>query len=312
LPAVFVVILNWNGREWLEDCLASVLGMDYPNFEVVVVDNGSIDSSVAFVRDRFPSVHVVCNEHNLGYSAGFNRGLEFARERGADYFLVMNNDTVIDRSALEALVETASRQDRAGFVTGKAYFQREPDVLQTVGKLEDAITWSGNHIGWGERDVGQYDALAERAFLDDVFTLVSAEMYDEIGGYDAQLFLQCEEFDWQARAKRSGWRLYYTPAAKLWHGVSMSMGGLDNPVGRYFDTRSRIVVMAKHADTVQFLRFYAWSWYMSLRGLAGALVREPARLKPSVASVLGLLGGTLWLVHRRAPVRPPRVLRCLS
>lgn len=312
-PLVWVITLNWNGRHWLGDCLSSVLAMDYPNFRVLVVDNGSEDDSVALVRRDFPSVGVLELGRNLGYAGGFSRGLEYAYSQGAAYFLIMNNDTVIDPGALSALVETARSCERAGFVSGKVYFFDQPDVLQTVGKKVDPIRWNGDHIGLGERDEGQYDSLAERPFLDDVFMLVSGDMYEETGGYDRQFFLQCEEFDWQARAKRCGWRFYYTPGAKLWHRVSMSMGGRGSPVGRYFDTRSAMVVMATHAGSRGFLRYYVWTGYSSTRSVLGGLRRSKREtLKPRLAGFLGFLGGTLWLVHRQPARRVPFIIGVLA
>lgn len=311
-PRVFLITLNWNGKEWLEDCLRSALALDYPDFEVVMVDNGSTDGSVEFVRENFPSVQVVETGSNLGYARGFNAGLEFAAARGAEYFLIMNNDTVIDPGALRALVETALHQERAGFVTGKVYFYDHPDTLQTVGKNEDPITWNGSHIGWGERDVGQYDTVEEHAFLDDVMTLVDRRLYDEVGGYNPQFFLQCEEFDWQVRAKKKGWKLHYTPGAKLWHKVSMSMGGMDNPVGRYFDTRSFIVVMARHAGWRKFARYYVHDGYGTVRWFLGGLRRlDWSILKPRLARLLGFVAGTLWLIHRRPCTEVPPIIRGL-
>ena len=312
-PRVFVVTLNWNGREWLEDCLTSVLAMDYPSFEVVMVDNGSSDGSVEFVRQHFPTVQVVETGSNLGYARGFNAGLEYAAARGAKYFLIMNNDTVIDRGALSALVETAQTCKRAGFVTGKIYFYDRPDTFQTVGKKEDPIRWNGDHIGWGEKDIGQYETVEERVFLDDVMTLVDRRLYDEVGGYDSQFFLQCEEFDWQARAKKRDWKSYYTPWAKLWHRGSMSMGGFGSPIGRYFDTRSQMVVLARHLSLWRFLRSYFWTAFRVHNSLARGVVQlNWDKIKPRLAMWLGFLAGTFWLVHRRPATKVPVIIQKLK
>lgn len=312
-PKVFVLTLNWNGKKWLGDCLSSILAMDYPNFEVVMVDNGSTDGSVEFVRQNFPAVHVAETGSNLGYARGFNAGLEYAAVRDAAYFLIMNNDTVIDRGALSALVETAQTCERAGFVSGKIYFYDQPDILQTVGKREDPIVWNGDHIGWMEEDIGQYETVEERAFLDDVMTLVNRRLYDEVGGYDSQFFLQSEEFDWQARAKKQGWKFYYTPEAKLWHRVSMSMGGFGSPIGRYFDVRSKMVVMARYAGVGQFARYYVWTGFRVLNSFArGLLQLNWPRLKPRLAMLLGFFAGTFWLIHRRPSTGVPPLIRWLA
>lgn len=311
-PRVLVVTLNWNGRAWLGECLSSVLAMDYPRFEVALVDNGSTDDSVAFVRETFPAVHVVENPTNLGYARGFNRGLELGADRGFDFFLLMNNDTEIDRNALTALVECALSRPRAGFVTGKVYFHDRPGVLQTVGKLEHPVMWNGGHIGAGEADTGQYDSVAERPFIDDIFTLVVAELYRETGGYDPQFFLQGEEFDWQARAKALGWRFYYTPEAKLSHYGSLSMGGLGSPVSEYFFVRNHLVVLARNAGARRWLRAWGRFGVDRTRSLVSAVVRREDARRSRLAGWLGWAAGTLWLFHRRPATRVPTVIRALS
>ena len=312
-PKVFVITLNWDGRKWLGDCLSSILAMDYPNFEVVMVDNGSTDGSVQFVHETFPGVHVVETGSNLGYARGFNAGLEFAAQNGAKYFLIMNNDTVIDRNALTALIETMQNKPKAGFVTGKVYFYDRPNILQSVGKEEDPVVWSGNLIGFKEEDNGQYDEVAERTFIDDVFTLVSRSLYDEVGGYDPQYYLQSEEFDLQVRAKKKGWKFYYTPKAKIRHRVSMSMGGIGNPVGRYFDTRSGMVVMARHARFFKFARYYFYTGYKVTNSLLRGLAQlNMSKIKPRLTIWLGFVSGTLWLFHRRPAIGIPPLIRKLN
>ena len=311
-PRVFALTLNWNGRKWLGECLSSLLEMDYPNYEVVMIDNGSSDDSVSFVREDFPTVHVVENRANLGYARGFNRGLEFAAARGADFFLILNNDTRIDAHALSALVQTALTQEQVGFVTGKVYFHDRPSVLQTVGKTEHAVLWNGSHVGGNEEDCGQHDQLAERPFLDDIFTLVSRQLYDETGGYDPQFFLQGEEFDWQARAKKTGWRFYYTPEAKLWHHGSLSMGGLGSPISEYFYVRNHFVVLAKHKGAWWALRYcFHVGYERSRSALAGILKRAP-NLRSRFAGLLGLVAGILWLIHRRPATGVPWLIRAFA
>jgi GT2 family glycosyltransferase len=310
-PRVTALTLNWNGRRWLGECVKSLLELDYPNYEVVVIDNGSTDGSQDYVRTDFPGVTLLENETNLGYARGFNVGLEYGYRHGADYFLIMNNDAVIDRDALKALVQTAQERPAAGFVTGKVYWYDRRNVFQTVGKFEDPIYWSGRHIGWYETDVGQYEEVSERMFMDDIFTLVSRRLYEEIGGYDPQLFLQCEEFDWQARAKRQGWRLYFNPRAKLWHHGSLSMGGVGSPTSEYFFVRNAIIVMARHAGWRRFARFYVVLVVSRLFVLATGTVRRAPTLRSRAGAVIGLLDGTLWLFHHRMATGVPDYVRRL-
>jgi GT2 family glycosyltransferase len=312
-PKAFVLILSYNGLRWLKGCLPTVLDMDYPNFEVVVIDNGSTDGTAAALHEAFPAVTVISLMPNRGYAGGFDAGLEFAAENGADYFLVMNNDTEIDKHALTALVEVARSMDKAGFVTGKVYFHDRRNVFQSVGKKDDPIQGSGDYIGYGEHDDGQYDEVMERAFVDDVYTLVNRRLYDEVGGYDPQFYLQCEEFDWQLRAKKAGWRIYYTPQAKLWHYGSVTTGGVGGAINNFFLERSRIIALAKNTSVFRVLRYLAWSGTQALYRLAGSIVHvNPQTFKPRLARLIGIFSGMFWMIHHKPATAVPGVIKRLS
>ncbi|HLX12583.1 MAG TPA: glycosyltransferase family 2 protein, partial [Bacteroidota bacterium] len=206
-PKVTVLILSYNGKYLLEDSLTSYLANDYENFEVVVIDNGSSDGTMEYVKSAFPSVKTIRAEKNLGYSGGFNLGLKYAFEEvHSPYVLISNNDLRADSRVISELVKIMASDSMVGFVTGKVYYFDQPDTLQTVGKYEDPIIWNGNHIGGGEKDNGQYDQVSERVFADDVYTMVRKELYDAVGGYDSTFFLQSEEYDWQARGKNAGFK----------------------------------------------------------------------------------------------------------
>lgn len=313
VPKVFVLILSYNGVKWLKACLPTVFCMDYLHYEVVVIDNGSSDGTEEFVHANFPQAHVLVLKPNRGYAGGFTAGLDYAANLGADYFLVMNNDTEIDSHALTALVEAAETLDHAGFVTGKVYFHDRRNLLQSVGKKEDPITWVGSHIGYEEEDFGQHDRIAERTFVDDIYTLVSRTLYDDVGGYDPQFYLHCEEFDWQLRAKKAGWKIYYTPYAKLWHHGSVTTGGVGSPTNNYFLERSRIIAIAKHGGAIRLLRYLFWSGMETMYRLAGSVVRlNRYTFKPRLARLLGIFSGISWIFHHKPIMAVPVVIKKLS
>jgi len=179
---VIVLILSYNGKQLLEDSVSSYLANDYENFEVVVIDNGSTDGTKEYVEKNWPKVRVLRTEKNLGYSGGFNFGLEYAfDQKTADYVLITNNDVRADSRVISELVQTGESDPKIGFVTGKVYFYDQPDTLQTVGYYEDKLRWVGGHSGANEKDQGQYDRIEERFFSDDIFMLVKKKLYDEVG-----------------------------------------------------------------------------------------------------------------------------------
>ncbi|MFW5879978.1 MAG: glycosyltransferase family 2 protein [bacterium] len=245
-PKVIVLILSYNGKHLLKEAIDSYLANDYPNYEVVVIDNGSVDDTKAYVEANWRNVKVIRTEKNLGYSGGANFGLEYAFDKNnADFVLFTNNDVHADNNVIKSLVETALIDDKIAFTVGKVYYYDNPDTLHSVGKKFDEFWWNGGHIGRNEKDVGQYDKISERHWCDDIYWLINRKVYEDIGGYDTEFFLQSEDFDYQARAKKKGYKIFYTPEAKLWHMTSATIGRGSAYV-IFFEVRNKLIVQMKH------------------------------------------------------------------
>lgn len=257
-PYVIVLVLSYNGKYLLEEALPSYLSNDYSNFDVVVIDNGSKDGTKEWIEKNYSNVITLRTEKNLGYSGGFNFGLNFAFEKeNADYVIVSNNDVKVDKNVIKALVKVAESDKKIGFVTGKVYYYDHPDIFQTVGFYEDDLNWIGGHLGNNEIDKGQYNKEEERAFSDDVFMLVKKILYKEVGGYDPDLRFQAEQLDWQVRAKKAGFKIYFTPYAKIWHKESMTIGKAST-FKTFYDTRNKLIVRLKHKDKAYMKKYYKW------------------------------------------------------
>ena len=176
-PSVLVLILSYNGKNFLIDAVQSYLDCEYPNFKVAVIDNGSTDGTEDFIRNNYPNVVFMRSEKNLGYSGGMNLGLVYAFEQNNyDYVLITNNDVIADKQIITALVETATANPGTAFTTGKVYYYERPNIFQTVGKSSHPTLVRGEHIGRGENDLGQFDMDTELAFCDDIFWLVSRDV----------------------------------------------------------------------------------------------------------------------------------------
>ncbi len=270
IPKVIVLILSYNGKHLLDDSIISYSKNDYPNFSICVIDNGSTDNTKEYVSKNYPNVYVLRLENNLGYSGGLNVGLKYAFiEKKADYVLITNNDVKADDKVISALVEIGETKTDSGFITGKVLYFDKPDTLQTVGKMEDPILWNGGHIGQNEIDKGQYDKVTERYFADDIYMLVKKALYEKVGGYDTTFKFQCEEFDWQIRAKKEGFKIYFTPYAKIWHKDSMTIGKV-SAFKAYYDARNPLIVILKHKPA-EFFRNYFW-WQLKMGILHSSLV----------------------------------------
>lgn len=291
-PLVIVLVLSYNGKHLLDECITSYQKNDYQNYSVTVIDNGSTDGTKEYVEKNYPAVKVLRTDVNLKYSGGFNLGLKYAfGECKADYVLITNNDVKADKNVIKELVKVAEADKKAGFVTGKVYYYDKPNILQTAGKYEDPVLWNGQHIGNKEEDKGQYDAICERYFADDVFTLVRKELYFDIGGYDTTFEFQSEEYDWQARAKIAGYRILYTPYAKIWHKESMTIGKA-SAFKLYYDARNPFIVIMKYKDAAFIKKYFRYH----LKNIFITSLVNLKRLKFDVFFAVwrGLFSGIRW------------------
>jgi GT2 family glycosyltransferase len=303
-PSIAVIMLNWNTPEMTILAIRAVLDSDYPDFTVHLTDNGSRDNSYEIISKEFGDrIHVHRIEKNRGYVGGMNFCLEQGLKSDPYYFLIMNNDTILDRKAMKSFVETAQKHDNKCVVTGKVFFYDQPDYLQAVGNEFDRKTMKESRIGYGEKDEGQYDAEVERDMIDDIFMLMPSKIYKEIGGYSTYFFLNYEQTDLILRIKEKGYKAIYTPDAKLWHKGSFSTGGLGNPYMMFWEGKSILIIHSLYQGNIDFARFYLgylhkliWSL---IKEFTKKVLGKPYKIKPAVAILRGYLSGTFWLMDKK-------------
>jgi len=312
-PKVGVITLNWNGKDDTIECVASLKKLNYSNYDIVVVDNGSTDDSVSALRAQYPDITIIENGRNLGYAEGFNAGIRYAAQQEADYFLIVNNDTVIDPDALGELVSVAEQDPRVGFVSGKVYFYDDPNRLQSVGRISHPLRLAGTLLGCGELDQGQYDEIREHDFVDDVFLLVRRAVFEEVGGYDPTFFLMYEETDWCARIRRAGFKIMYTPDAKVWHKGNLTAATGRSSIHQFYLTRNQIPFVRHNASPQQFRRFLLtllFSYKPPYAPRQAWRLLKHGRSRLLMAHLRGIGSGLLWLWRNRhvtgQPSQPSR------
>ena len=269
-PSVLAIVLNYNGRELALQSVESLLGSDYPALEIVVVDNGSSDGSDAAVAERFPGVHRIRTETNLGISGGINLGVRFGLREGFDFVMSCNNDIEVAPDMVTRLVEAASAHPEAGAFGPKCYyyFGDRNRIWSAGGELRwrEAVT---REAGMGESDRGQFDRDRETSYVNGACILMRREALLATGLWDPVYHVSVEDADWCERMRRAGWRCRYVHAARLWHMVSPTTGGYK--AAQTFRTgRSTAIFVRKYAG--------AWGWARFLFFVAAAfpaaLVRE--------------------------------------
>lgn len=246
-PLVYIIILNWNGLHDTIACLDSAIKLSYPNFRLVVVDNGSTDGSTDSISKNYPNVIVIKNRENLGYAKGNNVGIRYALQNNADYVWLLNNDTLTERNALRNMVGEAERDPRIGILGSKIYYLNSARKIWFAGAM---INWSrgiSNHIGINETDVGQYDFVKEIDRVAGCSMLVKREVCNQVGLFDENFFLYVEEVDWCVRARKAGFKCLFVPSSIVYHKAwaSVSLIGACSKVFNYYNTRNFLYLIRK-------------------------------------------------------------------
>ncbi len=296
---VSVIIVNWNGLRYLERCLSSVLRQTYDDYDVLLVDNGSQDGSVAFVRERFPEVRILANPKNVGFAAGNNIGI--AATQGT-YIATLNTDTEAEPGWLAALVAGMSAASRVGMCASKMLFD---SVRERINSTGIAIDCAG--IAW-DRDGGRADREAG-CEAGEVFgpcagaALYRRKMLEQIGGFDEDFFYLYEDVDLAWRARLAGWRCWYCPEARVYH-VHAGAGTEGTPLKSYLLARNRIWTIIVNYPWPQCLIYTPAMLFYDLLAVAYSLL-----VRRDVQALRGRLAGyaswpRLW--RKRARVQSLR------
>ncbi len=256
-PKVAAIVLNYNGREVTLEALASLSKLDYPDYDLIVVDNGSTDGSYEAIAEAFPGVIQIRTEQNLMAAGGMNLGLRWALERGYDYLLLLNNDIETDPAMLTEMVRVCEEDPTIGCVGPKSYYFWDRKRIWSAGGIIRFKESASRERGMGEIDRGQYDSDREVAYINGCAMLVPSRVMREVGLWDPVDKLALEDADWCMRMKRLGYRSWYAHRAVLWHMVSHTAGGY-RP-GRTFQTgRSAAIFVRKYGGWWQWLTFVAF------------------------------------------------------
>ena len=293
MPKVIIIIVNWNGRDDTMSCLNSVQKLDYQNYHVIVVDNGSVDGSVEAIRDSYPSASwltVIENGENLGYTGGNNVGIRYAMNEGARYVWVLNNDTIVAPDALGRLIRTAKVNPSAGVLGPKVLCYPDSHLLYSRGE---------RHSLWFNRrtvDIGEIDRKddVEPRQVDYVVgcaMLVSREFVERVGFFDETFFAYFEEIDWCFRGRKAGYDVLYVPDAVIYHKGVASTGGTFSAIASYYRTRNWIYFMRKHAAFYHWFTFIPLFSYVYMRRFLKALLKWDVPVMRSLGQAI------LWNIH---------------
>jgi len=279
---VSIVIVTRNRRKITLDCLESVFKMNYSNFEVILVDNGSTDGTVEHIKNQKlktkntnkrslisgenEKLKIIGSKENLGLNAGKNLGQKRAK---GDYILFLDSDTLVDRKLLTELVELAKTNPKIGIVCPKMYYHQPRSAIakhQTsfiwyAGSFVNLWTSQTKNIGVNEEDKGQWDQTRETQFAPTAY-LVTRKAVEKLKSHDEELFMTYGDTDYGFQAQKMGFKVMFCPQARLWHRIKMRDNtktiralGYNLPMRAYYFARNRVIFMKRHAPGLNFVIF---------------------------------------------------------
>ena len=256
-PRVAVIVLMWNGWEVTVDCLESLRRIDYPNYKVVAVDNASTDGSEERIKIDFPEVELIRNIKNLGFAAGNNVAIARALQGGADYILLLNNDTIVSPEFLARMITVAESDRKIGILNPKILYFDNPRRIWYAGGTFNLWQGFARHTGQRAFDGARYGKTRDVTFITGCAFLIKAEVIRKIGLLDDRFFMVCEDTDWSLRALKAGYKAVYVADSHILHRESYT---IRHKVGKsirdYHNVRSSMLLMKKHA------KLYHWPWFL--------------------------------------------------
>ena len=306
MPSLAVVILNWNGRSYLEQFLPSVLASAGPGVEVILADNASTDDSVTFVESTFPTVRVIRNRANGGYARGYNEALEKVQ---ADYYVLLNSDVEVTPGWIEPMLALMEGDRSIGACQPKllAYHERHTfEYAGAAGGWMDVLGYPfarGRIFEYCETDHGQYDTTAPISWASGAALFIRASVYHETGGLDPYFFAHQEEIDLCWRLQAAGYRVFACPASVVYH-----VGGGTLPKGNrrkvMLNFRNNLLLLLKNMPLGRLCWVFPLRYLLDLVAAYRELARGNATYWKAILQAHAQVWG--WVFSRSKPGAWPR------
>ncbi len=241
LQKIAIILVNYNGKEYNEECIKSIFNSSYDNLEVIVVDNDSKDGSPELLREQFGNkINLIMTGKNLGFSGANNIGISKALENGCEYVVLLNNDTLIDKDLISNMIK-ASKEENNAVISPKIYYYDDKNIIWSAGadmKWKKGLT---DQRGINQKDDGSYNKREEVEFGTGCCLLIPVEVIKKVGYLTDDYFLYYEDTDYCMRVRENGFKIVYEPTAVLYHKESASTGGNLSKLYIYYNTRNRLM-----------------------------------------------------------------------
>jgi GT2 family glycosyltransferase len=253
---VAIILVNWNQKEELHECLDSIRALSYKDFSILLVDNNSSDGSVELARNLLDSrIQILRNRRNLGFARANNQAIKIALKMGVDYIMLLNTDATIEQGGLTRMVAFMEEKRNVAAVSPLILFHQRKDVISYAGGIIDGNFRNFSHRGSLQTNRGQFNAIEKVDFITGCCVIFRAEVLREIGLFDEQFFMYFEDTDLSLRLRIKGHEIFFLPNVKVWHKISESGVSGKKFYYHYYMNRNRLLLIKKHCRRILIFEF---------------------------------------------------------
>jgi len=250
-PHIKILILNWNGKELLKPCMESVLKIDFENYSVLVIDNGSRDNSLEMVKENYTQVECLALDKNYGFGPAYNLAFKHLQSSKTDYYLIINNDTTVEPNLLEKLLEGVDKFGAEHLYCPIIHYLEYPNKIWFAGGNVNLKLGQLTHVGIRQENKGQYSEMTKTGYATGCCIFSTPETIQKLNGFDGDFNMYAEDVDLCLRGKGMGIDSILIPEAKIYHKVSASIGGEFSISKLKRKLKSIMQLMSKHCTKAE-------------------------------------------------------------
>jgi len=306
-PSVAIVILNWNGKDFLEKFLPSVMASEYENFSVIVADNASTDSSVSFLKNNYPAIKIISNPVNEGFAKGYNMAL---KQVLADYYILLNSDVEVSKDWIKPVISLMESDKKIAACQPKILSFNNKSEFEYAGASGGWIDKFGYPFSRGrvfdtcENDHGQYNDPEEIFWASGASLFVRSLVFEELNGFDEYFFAHQEEIDLCWRMQRAGYKIFAEPSSVVYHvgGGTLKKG---NKRKVFLNFRNNLIMLSKNLPLSE--KFWKIPFRILLDYISGLQTLTKGDFKTFSAIVSAHLNFFKWIFLRKKEKGLPKI-----
>lgn len=290
-PLVYIILVNYNGKEHTIECIKSLSQINYENYKIIVIDNNSTDGCIDELKESFEEVIVIKNNDNLGFAKANNIGIKYAMDNSGEYVLLLNNDTIVEKDFLDQLIKPFMEHkiNKIGLTIGKIRYYDDKSLLWYAGGRINYFKANSQVYGLNETDIGQYDEEKEVEFATGCCMLISKDTLDRVGYLSDEYFLYYEDTDYSCKIINSGLKMIYVPKSIIYHKESVATNKFSYNYQYYF-ARNRLLFIKNNMKFKSKITGYP----ITILWLVKKIILDKFQFKPCFDGIRDFLRGKYY------------------